>query len=159
MLERLPAGPREHGVGDPAARPVTAPEDAAARGQRWTNFAAIVEAPLVVRMNVLPSYVTPVLSQLGDRAGKFSFQAHAGNGIVNLAFHDVAPADVSRLILKELQPMTAANDGNVVVLSCPGQELTRQLAWGNGRGDRAVMAAVKEQFDPAGILNPGRFVY
>ncbi len=124
-----------------------------------THFAAATSAPLVVRFNLCQSHVAAVLKRLDAVEIGVSFQAHAGNGILNVCFHDVAPADVSRLILKELQPLASANHGNVIVLSCPGQELTRQLTWGVGRGDRAVMQAVKRQFDPAGILNPDRFVY
>jgi glycolate oxidase FAD binding subunit len=159
MLQRLAAERKETGFGEVVAQSITATEDVSVQRDALSGFAANVEAPLVVRMNMPPSRLVTVLTQLESRVGKFSFQAQAGNGILSLAFHDVAPADVSRLILKELQPLASANDGNVVVLSCPGQELTRQLTWGNGRGDRAVMLAVKRQFDPAGILNPGRFVY
>ncbi|MDZ4781494.1 MAG: FAD-binding oxidoreductase [Planctomycetia bacterium] len=159
ILERLAAERQEKGFGELSVHDITATADVGAKRQTLTDFAATVEAPLVVRMNVLPSRLGTVLTQLERNAGKSSFQSQAGNGIVNLAFHDVAPADVSRLILKDLQPMAVKAGGNVIVLSCPGQELTRQLTWGNGRGDRAVMLAVKQQFDPAGILNPGRFVY
>ena len=38
-------------------------------------------------------------------------------------------------------------------------ELKRQLdVWGPTRGDFPLMQALKAQFDPQGVLNPGRFV-
>lgn len=124
-----------------------------------TAFPADRSSPLAVRFNLHPGDVNIVESQLQRAGGDCTYQSHRGNGILNVRFEEVAAADVSRLILKDLQPLAAKYGGNVIVLSCPGQELTRQLTWGVGRGDRHIMAAVKKQFDPAGILNPGRFVY
>jgi glycolate oxidase FAD binding subunit len=38
-------------------------------------------------------------------------------------------------------------------------ELKRQIdVWGPTRGDFPLMQALKAQFDPEGVLNPGRFV-
>jgi FAD/FMN-containing dehydrogenase len=38
-------------------------------------------------------------------------------------------------------------------------DLTRQATWGNRAEAVGVMEAVKRQFDPANLLNPGRFVF
>jgi glycolate oxidase FAD binding subunit len=124
-----------------------------------TAFPAERTAPLTVRFNLPPGDVNIIEFHLERAGGRCSYQSHRGNGILNVHFEEVAAADVSRLILKDLQPLAAKYGGNVIVLSCPGQELTRQLTWGVGRSDRQVMAAVKRQFDPANILNPDRFVY
>lgn len=140
-------------------RQLASPESVQATLNALTAFPADATAPLSVRFNLSPGDLNIAQLALHRAGGNHSYQAHRGNGILNVRFEDVAPGDVSRLILKDLQPMAAKAGGNVIVLSCPGQELTRQLTWGLGRGDRAVMLAVKQQFDPAGILNPGRFVY
>jgi glycolate oxidase FAD binding subunit len=124
-----------------------------------TAFPADCTAPLTVRFNLPPGDVNIIEFHLERAGGRCAYQSHRGNGILNVHFEEVAAADVSRLILKDLQPLAAKYGGNVIVLSCPGQELTRQLTWGVGRSDRQVMAAVKRQFDPANILNPDRFVY
>ena len=50
--------------------------------------------------------------------------------------------------------------GKLVVLSAAvGDRLGRDDVWGKPADGIAVMRALKERFDPAGILNPGRFVY
>ena len=144
---------------DASIRQLASPESAQATLSALTAFPADATAPLSVRFNLSPGDLNIAQLGLHRAGGNHSYQAHRGNGILNVRFENVAPADVSRLVLKDLQPMAAKAGGNVIVLSCPGQELTRQLTWGLGRGDRAVMLAVKQQFDPAGILNPGRFVY
>jgi FAD/FMN-containing dehydrogenase len=58
-----------------------------------------------------------------------------------------------------LQPAAAAAGGNAVVWSSAAGELTRQAIWGAAGDDADVMRSVKRQFDPKGLLNPGRFVY
>ena len=46
------------------------------------------------------------------------------------------------------------------MLSTAGDhDLTRDDVWGPPGDAAAVMRALKERFDPAGVLNPGRFVY
>jgi FAD/FMN-containing dehydrogenase len=49
--------------------------------------------------------------------------------------------------------------GSLVVLRTSLSGLTPHLIWG-GRDDATVLLEqVKRQFDPKGILNPGRFVF
>ena len=40
----------------------------------------------------------------------------------------------------------------------PAGGKSRVAGWGKGRADVALMRRVKQVFDPAGILSPGRFV-
>jgi glycolate oxidase FAD binding subunit len=47
--------------------------------------------------------------------------------------------------------------GSVVVHQAPSTA-SRMEAWGNGGDALPLMRAVKQQFDPKGTLNPGRFV-
>ena len=94
-------------------------------------------------------------------------QAHAGNGLVRVQW----PGRAGR-------PPAAAGDGwppaarhappgawpnSAASSSCSrppaGGELGRDDVWGPPGDGIAVMRALKERFDPAGILNPGRFVY
>jgi FAD/FMN-containing dehydrogenase len=89
-----------------------------------------------------------------------SVQAHAANGIVVARIPQLAGSEITQLLTKQLQPLAMASGGNVIVLALPeGAEATRRLVWGGARDDASLMRAVKNQFDPHGLLNPGRFVY
>ena len=48
----------------------------------------------------------------------------------------------------------------MVVLCCgDGVELTCHDVWGPPGDGAAVMQAIKDRFDPDGLLNPDRFAY
>ena len=67
---------------------------------------------------------------------------------------------VSRILIGRLQPAAQNAGGNLIVLSSTlAGELTRQAVWGAASGSAMLMEAVKRQFDPKNLLNPGRFVY
>lgn len=124
-----------------------------------TEFPTRGEAGLVVKANVLPSATTGFMQACRELDSQVSLLAHAGNGIVLASFPKFSPGDTSRWLLQRLQPAAVTARGNLVVWSCAGGELTRQAIWGASRDDAEVMRAVKRQFDPRGLLNPGRFVY
>jgi glycolate oxidase FAD binding subunit len=60
-------------------------------------------------------------------------------------------------LVEDLRPRLAASGGAVVVLQEPhgAAEIDR---WGGEPPAIALMREVKRQFDPARMLNPGRFV-
>ena len=48
----------------------------------------------------------------------------------------------------------------MVVVSCPdGAALECRDVWGPPGDGAAVMHAIKDRFDPKGLLNPGRFIF
>ncbi|HUK12314.1 MAG TPA: FAD-binding oxidoreductase [Thermoanaerobaculaceae bacterium] len=86
--------------------------------------------------------------------------AHAGSGIVRLsaaagagtALEPVAAA------LRALRSEAEAADGSLVLEAAP-VALKRVLdAWGEPREGFSVMRRLKAEFDPHGVMNPGRFV-
>jgi len=48
--------------------------------------------------------------------------------------------------------------GSLVVLNCPPAVKARVDVWGEVGDALPLMRRVKAHFDPAGMLNPGRFV-
>ena len=143
----------------PAPRQLTEDE----HQQLWAElveFPACPEAPLVIQATVVPSGTTTIAreSRLLDPA--CSIQAHAGSGIVIVRFSEFPADGLSRALVGTLQPVAAAAHGNVVILSNPsGREMTPRSAWGAIPAPLTLLSRIKNNFDPADILNPGRFVY
>lgn len=156
MTEQLSAELRALGL----APSVIADEHAGELWSRLSGFAADRAAEIVVKLNVRPSRVCDMMRNLGELDHRCSLQAHAGSGIVLARFGALAPAEVARELVRRIQPAAVAAGGHAVVWSYSGSEdLTRQVVWGPPRADSAQMRAVRQQFDPRELLNPGRFVY
>jgi len=69
-------------------------------------------------------------------------------------------ADEGQLVeaLTQLRAYAEKSGGSLVVLSAP-LEIKKSLdAWGDPGDGLPLMRLVKQQLDPHGILNPGRFV-
>ena len=156
MLETLTSEWREQG----AASIARLTDDADEVWGRLSEFPASGEAAVAVRASLPASALVPMIAELKAADPECSLQAHAGNGIVIARFSDAAMPDVARLLVSRLQPAARSAGGHMVVVSAPKEvELTRQAVWG-GIGEAAtVMRAVKREFDPQRILNPGRFVF
>ena len=117
------------------------------------------DAPLVVKASLPPSRMVEFVQLIRQFDPDASIQTHAGNGIVIVRFAMFDAADTSRELIARLQPAAKNAGGNLIVLSSNLAGLTRQAVWGGSLPDAHWMAMVKRQFDPKGLLNPGRFVY
>jgi FAD/FMN-containing dehydrogenase len=86
-----------------------------------------------------------------------SIQAHAGNGILIARFAEFSSTAISKVLIGSWQPAAQRMHGSVTVLRAASSvELTHQAAWGVLGDSAMLMEAVKRQFDPHGLLNPGR---
>ena len=115
------------------------------------------DTALSFKANVLPSETADFCEKAAALPDDLALQAHAGNGIVN----GYAPAGLSpqraESFLWDCRAW-AGPQGNVVVRRCPSAWKTALPVWGAPRGDAWLMRAVKQQLDPRGLFNPGRFV-
>lgn len=134
-------------------------DQTAALWQRLVEFPA-AEVPLTLKLGVPPSAVARLASELHALDREVSICAAAGNGQLYARFGNFTTADVTALVVRRIQPAAAQWGGHVTVLRSQGLgDLTRQAVWGLAAPGAPLMAKVKQQFDPRGILNPGRFVY
>jgi glycolate oxidase FAD binding subunit len=136
--------------------------DSAAGDDLWSKLVEFStgESPLAIKASVLPSGIVPLVAALRKLDPAASIQAHAANGILIAGFSQIPAEGAAKVVLSTLQPLAARFQGHVHVLSSgPGAELTRQCVWGSQDAASEVMAAVKRQFDPKNILNPGRFIF
>jgi glycolate oxidase FAD binding subunit len=134
--------------------------ESAALWQRLIEFSAAGGSPLTLKANVTPSGTTAMIEAARQIDPECSIQAHAGNGILIIKLSKFPADGLSRALVGKLQPVAAANGGQVVILSNPsGAEMTHQSAWGATDSPLALMSEVKRRFDPKNILNRGRFIF
>jgi FAD/FMN-containing dehydrogenase len=136
-------------------------------GPLWDRLAAFAAQPaatngsaaIVVRIQVLPGRVVPLIQTLAQLDPAASIQSHAASGVV-LARLSAQSGAVALLVDQQLRPAVHSAGGHMVVLAQPhGVELSRQSAFGPEPPGFSVMQSIKNRFDPKGILNRGRFLF
>ena len=120
------------------------------------------ESPALLQINVLPSRLVEVMEQVAGELPATPLQAHAGNGVIRIYRPaDAATAfesDFANLVQNTLRPIAAAAGGHLTVLATPADvELDAGRNLGAASPGAALMRSIQQRFDPAGILNPGRF--
>ena len=139
---------------DSSAREVTL-LDTAESAAMWQWIA---ELPAHLQANVLPGRAGALLRAVAEIDPGCALAVHAGDGVVKMRLSDEAAGDLPAVLAK-LRPVVRQFDGSLVVLDAPpGSRLTRDDVWGPPRAVHPIMRAIKERFDPEGILNPGRWV-
>ena len=141
-----------------------------AHADLWTAVRGLPgkSVPDGVRLKIatLPTEIVAVWEVL-ERAARsadatLTRLAHAGSGITYGLFGaknghglDLAAAAT---IVTAAQSVVLPSGGSVMVESCP-VALKRHLdVWGPTRDEFPIMQALKAQFDPQGLFNPGRFL-
>jgi glycolate oxidase FAD binding subunit len=108
---------------------------------------------LPTRLSALCGSVQRVSESLG-LAWKVVTQA-VGLGVLRLEGRNAQPLPAA---LASLRGELSHLGGSLVVLHCPPEMKASVDVWGTGGDAQPLMLRVKEQLDPAGVLNPGRFV-
>lgn len=122
----------------------------------WAKVNAMDSEPkYVVRISVPLSQTIDIFESVRAE-GDTPVTADLGSGIIRAAWDGID--DVAVPLIKRHRARVERVGGTLYVEKAPS--LVRQAvgAWSEvGAGER-LMKAVKEKFDPRGILNPGRFV-
>jgi glycolate oxidase FAD binding subunit len=111
------------------------------------------------KFSVLPADLAGACDQIDQIASELQLDWLAtaqATGIGQLRWE--GEADKMATALRRLRGRLERNGGSLAVLRCPDEWRSRMDAWGDAGSALALMRRVKRQFDPAGILNPGRFV-
>jgi glycolate oxidase FAD binding subunit len=132
--------------------------DAGELWRRIVEFSAEAGAPIVLRINVVPSAVTKIVATVREIDAQASFQSHAATGIVFARFAEVGPDFVTRHLIGRLQPAAARFGGWVTVLrALEPSALTPESFCGGAIRPAAVLRSIAAQFDAGGRINRGRF--
>ncbi len=87
--------------------------------------------------------------------------AHAGSGVVRAAYA-LGPAPVQPEVVRDgldaLRRAAEAAEGSLIVETAPLAIKRHFDAWGKPGEAFAVMRRLKTEFDPRGLMNPGRFL-
>lgn len=123
---------------------------------------------LVVRLSCLPSDLNQALqdaASLADRHGlALLVDARALSGVAYLRLHSAATANQAGTALRAWHQEMLVRWPYLAVLACAvvteeGRPLKEHLSpWGPEPAGYTLMQRIKHEFDPQGMLNPGRFV-
>jgi len=133
------------------------PEAPASPDDLWPDIAALCRpdtpAAVVVKASVLPSESVTLAADL-DRAGA-SIVSYPTVGIAYGRWSTQRP---SAEALVSLRDRCAARGGALVVEAAPVDLKRKAGVWGPPREDFAIMRRLKDEMDPAAVLNPGRYL-
>jgi glycolate oxidase FAD binding subunit len=126
------------------AEQTSTPADAFAREALFADPGIIV-----AKFSVLPTKIAELIHALRSRSGRFRVVAQSlGLGMFAAQLHDLAA----------LRKSVEETGGTLVILQAP-LGLKEQIdVFGELPSAYPLMVRVKQQFDPNGILSPGRFV-
>jgi hypothetical protein len=109
------------------------------------------------RIAGLPSRCQATLAELWDAGAELL--AHPGLGLVYAGFALAGPEDEAAVeaAFRCLGALAAAGAGAVLLESAPAWAKQGRDVFGDLGGVLSVARDLKRRFDPAGLLNPGRF--
>ncbi len=115
-----------------------------------------------LRLSALPSDLKSSIDDLHHTLPRTHWRAHAANGVIRVhagaGWLDGFKTRERARKLVELRQLMQSRGGQMVILRASG-DVTEQLdVWGETGATANLMRAIKEKFDPQGVLNPGRFV-
>ncbi|HEX6588273.1 MAG TPA: FAD-binding oxidoreductase [Longimicrobiales bacterium] len=121
---------------------------------------AEADAAVIVRVGVLPDRIGGAIEWLERVSAAGTIAAHAGDGIARLILDDEeARALTSADFTEMVESARAQLPGSVVVERAPATLMRAVDPWGSiDPGLLRLMTGLKRQFDPAGILQRGRWI-
>ena len=123
------------------------------------------DAPrFAIRISVLPSETQRLIDTISS--AQFpglepAVVAHPGYGnVMAYWFPDESETshEADKSVVESAWAAAASAGGSAIIERCPAELKARVDVWGAVGGPRAIMERLKEQYDPDGVLNPGRFV-
>ncbi|MDQ3706036.1 MAG: FAD-binding oxidoreductase [Chloroflexota bacterium] len=130
----------------------------------WQRFDRVVQPAesdvlcrLVSTVSDLPGLLEGAYKAAEEAGTELTVRAHAGHGHALLRWRG-GTAGTAIALVQGLRAEAEALGHNLVVWRAPGEVRSRVEIWGEVGEGLPLMRKVKQQFDPNGTLNPGRFV-
>lgn len=129
-----------------------------AEQQYWQSHMRLADDDrgALVKVSVLPTDLGETLSAIERLAGKRGYVAagRAGAGVFLLRITE--EVQLQKRVIDGLRDALHIGRGSAVVVNSSPELRAHVDVWGPIGDGLALMKAVKQQFDPAGILSPGR---
>ena len=129
-----------------------------AEAQFWQNHARLADdnSGALLKVSVLPTELAETLTVIERLAGKRGYVAagRAGAGVFLLRITE--EAQLQKRVIDGLRDALQIGRGSAVLVKSSPELRPHVDVWGPIGDGLALMKAVKQQFDPAGILGPGR---
>ena len=126
--------------------------------QMWTTHGQLADDDrgALLKVSVLPTDLAETLTVIERLAGKRGYVAagRAGAGVFLLRITD--EVQLQHRVIDGLRDALQIGRGSAVVVKGSPELRAHVDVWGPIGDGLAVMKAVKQQFDPTGILSPGR---
>ena len=139
----------------------------------WLAYRDIVDQTAKAHSNVVSLKANFALSQVVPMMSAFEADmkeaglegalfCRAGNGVLYAVFplgdNPGAKTTVAAAMIGKMTAEAVKNGGNLIVERAPRMLKEKVNVWGQMRSDVVVIRRLKEKLDPAGVLNPGRYV-
>jgi glycolate oxidase FAD binding subunit len=109
------------------------------------------DAPIIARSDTLPSRLPALLAEAAAGFPEAYIAALPWDGVCRIGLSDVGEIEAVRQI-------AARYDAPCVVEICPDEAKREMDVFGKPPPSFSLMQAIKREFDPNGVLSPGRFV-
>jgi glycolate oxidase FAD binding subunit len=130
----------------------------------WSGLGGALAGPIALKLaselRRLPFWAGELEKVFARRGLSAAIVGEAGNGVVRAAVEGrLSPGDWAKEIVLPLRDGLSAEGGSLVVERAPVELKRAADVWGPiPEPSLAVMRRLKSEFDPRGMLNPGRFV-
>jgi glycolate oxidase FAD binding subunit len=118
---------------------------------------------VVIRASVVPNRVQPLVDAIKTVSTGMAVSYVASPGYGNVMVFWQAQSGTSLLessknAIKATRIAVGRLDGSAIIERCPVESKSRIDVWGGVGESIEIMRRMKQQYDPKGILNPGRFI-
>jgi glycolate oxidase FAD binding subunit len=130
----------------------------------WAGLGAVVDGVLLLRAIGEPRRLLDWAGEAHAAAARAGIEvmllAQPGHGVLQLSVRDAA--SMGRVVDELVRPLRGALEaegGSLIVERAPIELKAQCEVWGSiGPEVLSIMTRIKSEFDPQGLLNPGRFV-
>ena len=139
--------------------------DAESSARFWSTLAgyrSLVPETVVLKLAMTLTQLEPAFALirrlLEENELSASLVAHAGSGIIYLHIEPPASDDRVVAVVRRLRESFGSTNSSAVIERAPFSLKQQIDVWGEPGGGLRMMQALKSQFDPNNIMNPGRYV-
>jgi glycolate oxidase FAD binding subunit len=139
------------------ARRIESPADVwNARSTLWSGAAPSV----VCKFSLLPADLGNFLNLIRKASEPLQLPWKLVAQAVGVGYLRLEGNDAGALlnVLQDLRKNLETRGGSLVILRCPLEIKSKMDVWGSAGDALPLMRSIKAQFDPTGVLNPGRFI-